>query len=107
MNNLVITLKFFFLIAAELTALFLAISTVVALVLMYIPQEKMKKWLAQRGLWGNVLGAVVGAFTPFCACSTIPMTLGFLNAGAPFGPVMSFVIASPLLNPIILTMVWA
>jgi uncharacterized membrane protein YraQ (UPF0718 family) len=35
------------------------------------------------------------------------MTLGMLNAGAPFGPVMSFVIASPLLNPIIISMVWA
>jgi uncharacterized membrane protein YraQ (UPF0718 family) len=35
------------------------------------------------------------------------MTLGMLNAGAPFGPVMSFVIASPLLNPIIISMIWA
>jgi uncharacterized membrane protein YraQ (UPF0718 family) len=35
------------------------------------------------------------------------MTLGLLNAGAPFGPVMSFVIASPLLNPIIIGMLWA
>jgi uncharacterized membrane protein YraQ (UPF0718 family) len=33
------------------------------------------------------------------------MTLGMLHAGAPFGPVMSFIIASPLLNPIILSMV--
>lgn len=35
------------------------------------------------------------------------MTLGMLNAAAPFGPVMSFVIVSPLLNPIIISMVWA
>jgi uncharacterized membrane protein YraQ (UPF0718 family) len=35
------------------------------------------------------------------------MTLGMLHAGAPFGPVMSFVIASPLLNPVIISMVWA
>jgi uncharacterized membrane protein YraQ (UPF0718 family) len=35
------------------------------------------------------------------------MTLGFLKAGIPFGAVMSFVIASPLLNPIILTMLAA
>lgn len=35
------------------------------------------------------------------------MTLGLLNAGAPFGTVMSFVIASPLLIPIILTMIAA
>lgn len=107
MNNLTSTIHYFLIITAELTVLFLGISTIVALVLMYIPQEKLRQWLSRRGIWGNFLGAVVGALTPFCACSTIPMTLGMLNAGAPFGPVMSFVIASPLLNPIIISMVWA
>lgn len=107
MNTLASTLQYFVVITAELTVLFLGISTVVALLLLYIPQEKLRQWLSRRGLWGNFLGAVVGALTPFCACSTIPMTLGMLNAGAPFGPVMSFVIASPLLNPMILSMFWA
>lgn len=105
MDALINTLKYFLLITAELTVLFLGISALVALVLMYVPQDKMRAWLSRRGLWGNFLGAVVGSLTPFCACSTIPMTLGMLNAGAPFGPVMSFVIASPLLNPIIISMV--
>ncbi|ABK19528.1 permease [Syntrophobacter fumaroxidans] len=107
MNNLVDTIQYFLIITAELTVLFLGISTVVALVLMYIPQDKLRQWLSHRGIWGNFLGAVVGSLTPFCACSTIPMTLGMLNAGAPFGPVMSFVIASPLLNPIIISMIFA
>ncbi|MFA7173114.1 MAG: permease [Kiritimatiellia bacterium] len=107
MNNLLSTIQYFLIITAELTVLFLGISTVVALVLMYIPHDKLRQWLSRRGMWGNFLGAVVGSLTPFCACSTIPMTLGMLNAGAPFGPVMSFVIASPLLNPIIITMIWA
>jgi uncharacterized membrane protein YraQ (UPF0718 family) len=107
MNNLISTIQYFLIITAELTVLFLGISTIVALVLTYIPQEKLRQWLSRRGIWGNFLGAVVGSLTPFCACSTIPMTLGMLNAGAPFGPVMSFVIASPLLNPIIISMVWA
>lgn len=105
MDALINTLEYFLLITAELTALLLGISALVALVLMYVPRAKMRAWLSKRGLWGNFLGAVVGSLTPFCACSTIPMTLGMLNAGAPFGPVMSFVIASPLLNPIIISMV--
>lgn len=105
MNSLVKTLEYFLFITTELTVLFIGISTIVALVLMYIPQEKLRSWLSKRGVWGNFLGAGVGALTPFCACSTIPMTLGLLNAGAPFGPVMSFVIASPILNPVIITMV--
>jgi uncharacterized protein len=35
------------------------------------------------------------------------MTLGMLKAGAPFSPIMTFVISSPLLNPIIITMIGA
>jgi uncharacterized membrane protein YraQ (UPF0718 family) len=32
------------------------------------------------------------------------MTLGFINSGIPFGSTISFLIASPLLNPIIIGM---
>jgi len=107
MNSLTKALQYFTFITIELTVLFLGISTAVALILAYVPEEKFRTWLSNRGIFGNLLGATVGSLTPFCACSTIPMTLGFLNAGVPFGPVMSFVAASPLLNPIILAMLAA
>lgn len=107
MNTLMSTIKYFFVITAELTVLFLGISTIVALILMYLPQEKIKDWMSTKGILSNFVGALFGALTPFCACSTIPMTLGFLEIGVPFGVTMSFVIASPLLNPIILAMLLA
>ena len=47
------------------------------------------------------MGVIFGAVTPFCACSTVPMTLGLLQAGVPFGTVMSFVISSPLMDPLV------
>jgi len=106
-NNFIETVKYFLLITAELTVLFIGISALVALLLMYLPQEKIKDWMSSKGIFGNFIGALFGALTPFCACSTIPMTLGFLEMGIPFGAVMSFVIASPLLNPIILAMLLA
>lgn len=106
MNSLWMSLQFFVLILAELTVLFLGISTLVGLVLQYVSDETLRKWLSKRGLLGNFLGAALGALTPFCSCSTIPMTVGLLRAGVPFGATMSFVLASPLLNPIILTMFW-
>lgn len=107
MNTLITTIKYFIFITAELTVLFLGISTVVALILMYVPQEKIKGYMSGKGLLGNFVGALIGSLTPFCACSTIPLTLGFLEIGIPFGAVMSFVISSPLMNPVILTMMAA
>lgn len=107
MNTLIETLEYFAYITVELIILFLVISAVVEIILMYIPQQKIKHWLSGRGLWGNIMAAGFGAITPFCACSTIPMTVGFLNAGVPFGSTMSFLIASPLLNPVIIGMLGA
>lgn len=107
MNSFYNAINYFLIITAELTLLFLGISTIVALILMHIPQEKIRKWMSGKGVWGNFMGAFVGALTPFCACSTIPLTIGFLEAGITFGSIMSFVIASPLLNPIILAMLVA
>ncbi|MDW7672203.1 MAG: permease [Bacillota bacterium] len=107
MNTLWETLRYFLIITLELAVLFIGISTIVALALMYLPEEKITNWMAGKGIFGNVVGAVFGSLTPFCACSTIPMTLGFLKMGIPFGVVMSFVIASPLLNPIIIAMMAA
>lgn len=107
MNTLLDTLWYFCYITVELIVLFLAISAIVEIILMYIPQEKISKRLEKTGFFGNILAAGFGALTPFCACSTIPMTVGFLNAGVPFGATMSFLIASPLLNPIIIAMLGA
>ena len=91
----------------ELIVLFILITALVEIILMYIPQEKISKKIEKAGFFGNIIAAGFGALTPFCACSTIPMTVGFLNAGVPFGATMSFLIASPLLNPIIIAMLGA
>jgi uncharacterized protein len=53
MNSLTKTVEFFFLITAELTILFIGISTLVALALMYIPQDKLRLWLSKRWIFEN------------------------------------------------------
>lgn len=107
MNTLLDTLWYFCYITVELVVLFIVITAIVEIILMYIPQEKISKKIGKAGFFGNVIAAGFGALTPFCACSTLPMTVGFLNAGVPFGATMSFLIASPLLNPIIIAMLGA
>lgn len=48
------------------------------------------------------MAALLGSITPFCSCSTIPFLKGLLRARAGFGPMMVFLFASPLLNPVII-----
>ncbi len=104
-NNLIIAGKYFLLITGELLALFIGISFPVALLQEFVSEETIKRFLTKPKKWlGNILGAALGAVTPFCSCSTIPILVGLLNGGAPFGAAMSFLISSPLLNPVILTL---
>jgi uncharacterized membrane protein YraQ (UPF0718 family) len=64
----------------------------------YLPEEKLKGWMSKGGLFGNFVAALFGAITPFCSCSSIPLFISFLKAGAPLGVTFSFLVTSPLIN---------
>jgi len=100
--------KNFLIIFTELMLLFLVISFLVSWLQQIIPEEKIKNILSRPKGWkGYLYGTALGSITPFCSCSTIPILAGLLSTGAPFGPAMSFLIASPLLNPIIVVLLWS
>jgi hypothetical protein len=46
-----------------------------------------------------VAATAVGAFSPFCSCTVIPVIAGLLASGVPLAPIMSFWIASPTMDP--------
>ena len=96
------SLHFFAFAMIELTILFVGISFLVGCINEFLPQDKVKRVLSGRKGRGYVVGAALGGLTPFCSCSTIPMMVGLLKAGAGFGPTMSFLFASPLVNPVLL-----
>jgi hypothetical protein len=107
-NDLFTAGQFFLVIAAELILLFIGISFLVGLIREYVPEERIRATLKGRNYgMGNVLGAGFGALTPFCSCSTIPILVGLLDVGIPFGIAYSFLIASPLLNPVIVFLLLA
>ncbi len=64
----------------------------------YLQQEKIEQWLIKRGIWGNVMAALLGAVTPFCSCSSIPIFLSFVRTGIPLGVMLSFLVTSPVVN---------
>ena len=74
---------------------------VIAIVRASLNIERVRDYLAGKNrLFGYVLGAIFGAITPFCSCSSIPIFLGFISGGIPVGITMSFLLTSPLINEI-------
>lgn len=107
MNSFLSFLQTFFILFIELTVLFIFISFLVSLLQQKFTEERIKQILNRPNKWtGYLYGTGLGALTPFCSCSTIPILAGLLSSKAPFGPSISYLIASPLLNPVIIIMSW-
>lgn len=65
----------------------------------YFPPERTKKILTRfKGITGSTISALLGTVTPFCSCSSIPIFIGFSNAGLPLGVTFSFLISSPMVD---------
>ena len=104
-NNFVTAGKFFLIIAGELVLIFVAVSFLVGILMEYLPPSRIRDFLSNRLTWVQyLLGSGLGAVTPFCSCSTVPITAGLLKGGVPFGPTMAFLFSSPVLNPIIIAL---
>lgn len=101
--DLIATITFFLVLTGKLILLFVVISFLIGLLQEFITPETIQKKLSSKPKWlVNILGAGLGSLTPFCSCSTIPILTGLLKGGIPFGASMSFLLASPLLNPVII-----
>lgn len=94
------TVNFFIYDTIKIGVLLVVINYVMAIVRYYFPMEKVRDLLAQRRWFGldYLLAAFLGAITPFCSCSSVPLFIGFLGAGIPMGITFTFLIASPLIN---------
>ncbi|MDU0440584.1 permease [Staphylococcus haemolyticus] len=107
-DSIIEFIKTFLMLFFELLLLFIVVSFIVSLIQQVVSEEKIKKLLSKPNKAVNyILGMIFGAVTPFCSCSTIPILAGLLNSKVPFGPAMSFLIASPLMNPLMIFMLWA
>ena len=104
-NSLRYSIDYFLNLVIYLIPLFIVATFLVGLIREYFDEKKIKNMLAGKNLFvSHLLAAILGAATPFCSCSTIPLLVGMLNSGVPFGISMSFLLASPLANYVAILM---
>lgn len=79
----------------------------VSMVQTWLPPERVKRVLARRSeLSSHFMAAVLGAIAPFCSCSAVPMFIGFVESGVPLGVTMTFLVASPMITPQGVVLLW-
>lgn len=63
-------------------------------------QPKKTQAVLERisGPRAHLAAALLGILTPFCSCSSVPIFIGFVQAGIPLGVTFSFLITSPIVN---------
>lgn len=98
-TQLSVALDFFIYDSVKILILLFAMIFVMAFLRTYISRKRITSALSGKryGL-GNIAASGFGAITPFCSCSSIPIFMGFLEAGVPLGVSLSFLITSPLVN---------
>lgn len=101
------SLEFFFYDSSKILLLLVLMVYVISWLRAGMHVERVRDYLAGKGRGvGYVLGAGLGALTPFCSCSSIPLFLSFIMARIPLGITMSFLITSPLINEIAIVLLW-
>lgn len=100
MQSFLNTFKEFLYLFTELSVLFIAISFLVAIINQKY-EGIFKKQLAGDKISSYFKAIFLGALTPFCSCSTIPLLRAFLEAKVKLSVALAYLFTSPLINPII------
>ena len=94
-------LQFFVMDVSKILVLLTLVIYVMGLLRALLAPEKVREFIRRRSnVSARVMAVGLGAVTPFCSCSSIPLFIGFLEAGIPLGVTLSFLIASPMINEV-------
>ena len=92
-------LHFFILDVSKIFVLILIMIYVITFLQTFVNAAVLRKMLNGKVRIAGYFGAaLLGAVTPFCSCSSIPLFLSLIKAKIPIGIAMSFLIVSPIIN---------
>lgn len=77
-------------------------SLISAIIETYISNERMAKLIPKNKFLGSIVGVFLGFFLPACDCAVIPVSKRLLKKKVPINVAISFMLASPIINPVVL-----
>ena len=82
---------------------FLLIGAVLsALIQIYVSDDLIKKVIPKNSIIGYFIAAISGVLFPVCECAIVPITRSLIKKGLPVGVGITFMLAVPIVNPIVI-----
>lgn len=76
------------------------------LLLLFIDERKLIAAMPRNPILGAFVGSCVGFLFPVCECGNVPVARRLLMQGAPLPVAVSFLLAAPTINPIVIWSTW-
>jgi uncharacterized membrane protein YraQ (UPF0718 family) len=77
-----------------------------SLISAYMPRRQLSSLARESGFRGILIASLLGAVSPLGSYAVIPIFASMLAVGMPRAPMMTFLVASPLINPIEFILTW-
>lgn len=102
------SIHFFFYDTIKILILLSVMIFAITYIRSYFQPQKTKAMLEKiHGVRAHFAASLLGIITPFCSCSSIPIFIGFIEAGIPLGVTFSFLVTSPIVNEAAFAVLWA
>lgn len=73
-----------------------------ALIGLFVSDARIQRLVPRGALGAALAGALLGLAVPVCECGTVPMTRRLLHKGAPLPFGVAFLLAAPVINPVVI-----
>jgi uncharacterized membrane protein YraQ (UPF0718 family) len=72
------------------------------LVEVFMDRELMARFISRRSVPAAITGSLMGLVFPVCECGVIPLTRRLFHKGLPLSAGIAFLLAAPVMNPIVI-----
>ncbi|MEA5462789.1 permease [Leptothoe sp. PORK10 BA2] len=77
-----------------------------SLLLFFVNERALIKFLPKTPLLGALAGSLMGVFFPVCECGNVPVARRLILQGAPTSVSIGFLLAAPTVNPVVFWATW-
>lgn len=91
----------------EAVPFLLAGSIVSGLIAVFVNQELLYRFVPRNPVSAAFVGGSMGMIFPVCECGVVPVTRRLYNKGLPVSMGIAFMLAAPVINPVVLASTYA